>query len=149
MRPLPTIALALVASVGTINHARLRAVTTGHPVDLSKTLQHLTLERMLESTGGRGAIYHLPGEAIPKPEDVFGSAPRLSLISSPVLKSSSPDLDSGSPNSGEKRDADGCLIAEQLPLPLYRSPTRRGLRIIANASLVPEPYSRLKIVQIS
>jgi len=73
---------------------------------------------MLESTGGRGAIYHLPGEAIPKPEDVFGPAPRLSVASSPDLDSISPVLNSGPSNSNEKRDADGCLIAEQLPLPV-------------------------------
>lgn len=112
------VALALAASEGTVNHARLRAVTTEHPVDLSKTLQHLTQEHMLESTGGRGAIYHLPGEAIPKPEDVFGPAPGLSVVSSPDLDPSSPDLGASSPDSGEKRDADGCLVAEQLPLPV-------------------------------
>jgi ATP-dependent DNA helicase RecG len=105
------VALALAASEGTVNHARLRAVTTEHPVDLSKTLQHLTQAGMLESTGGRGAIYHLPGEAIPTPDDVFGPAPLISASSSPNLVSSSPNLDG-------KRDADGCLIADQLALPV-------------------------------
>jgi predicted HTH transcriptional regulator len=112
------VALALAASEGTINHARLRAVTTEHPVDLSKTLQHLTQAGMLASTGGRGAIYHLPGEAIPTPDDVFGPAPRISVASSPNLDSSSPNLDSSSPNLDEKRDADGCLIADQLARPV-------------------------------
>jgi len=105
------VALALAASEGTVNHARLRTVTTEHPGDLSKTLQHLTQGGMLESTGGRGAIYHLPGEAIPTPDDVFGPAPLISVASSP-------NLDTSSPNLGEKRDADGCLIADQLPLPV-------------------------------
>jgi len=105
------VALALAASEGTVNHARLRAVTIEHPGDLSKTLQHLTQGGMLESTGGRGAIYHLPGEAIPTPDDVFGPAPRISVTSSLNLDSTSPNLD-------EKRDADGCLIADQLPLPV-------------------------------
>lgn len=103
------VALALAASEGTVNHARLRTVTTEHPGDLSKTLQHLTQGGMLESTGGRGAIYHLPGEAIPTPDDVFGPAPLISVASSPNLDPTSPNLD-------EKRDADGCLIADQLPL---------------------------------
>jgi predicted HTH transcriptional regulator len=105
------VALALAASEGTVNHARLRTVTTEHPGDLSKTLQHLTQGGMLESTGGRGAIYHLPGEAIPTPDDVFGPAPLISVASSP-------NLDPSSPNLEEKRDADGCLIADQLPLPV-------------------------------
>ena len=93
------------------NHARLRAVTTEHPVDLSKTLQHLTLAGMLESTGGRGAVYHLAGEAVPTPEDVFGPPARISAPSSPNLTASSPNLK-------ENRDADGCLISEQLDLPV-------------------------------
>ncbi|MCL5059275.1 MAG: hypothetical protein M1449_01330 [Candidatus Thermoplasmatota archaeon] len=105
------VTLALAASEGTVNHARLRTVTTEHPGDLSKTLQHLTQGGMLESTGGRGAIYHLPGEAIPTPDDVFGPAPLISVASPP-------NLDTSSPNLEEKRDADGCLIADQLPLPV-------------------------------
>jgi hypothetical protein len=44
------------------------------PFELSKTLQHLTQAGLLESTGGRGAVYHLPGEPIPIPDDVFGPA---------------------------------------------------------------------------
>lgn len=105
------VALALAASEGTVNHSRLRAVTTEHPVDLSKTLQHLTQIGMLESTGGRGAIYHLPGEALPTPDDVFGPPARISLPSSPNLGGSSPNL-------AEKRDVDGCLLTEQLALPV-------------------------------
>lgn len=105
------VALALAASEGTVNHARLRAVTTEHSVDLSRTLQHLTQTGMLESTGGRGAVYHLSGDAIPTPDDVFGPPTRISAPSSPNLKGSSPNL-------GEKRDANGCLISEQLALPV-------------------------------
>lgn len=119
------VALALAASEGTVNHARLRAVISEHPVDLSKTLQHLTQSGMLESTGGRGAIYHLPGEAIPTPDDVVGVPARISIASSPDLGSSpsnldasSPNLDASPPNLAGNRNADGCLIADQLPLPV-------------------------------
>jgi ATP-dependent DNA helicase RecG len=112
------VALALAASEGTVNHARLRAVTIEHPVDLSKTLQHLTQAGMLESTGGRGAVYHLLGEAIPTPDDVFGPPARISIPSSPNLAGSSPNLVNRSPNFGENRDAHGCLIANSLALPI-------------------------------
>ena len=147
------VALALAGSEGTVNHGRLRAVTTEHPVDLSKTLQHLTQAGMLESTGGRGAVYHLPGETIPTPDDVFGPPALISVArspdldvgarkvsaSSPILAaslpnlarslpnlgSSSPDLppslpnlESISPNLEEKRDANGCLMADLLALPI-------------------------------
>jgi ATP-dependent DNA helicase RecG len=112
------VALALAASEGTVNHARLRALTTEHPFDLSKTLQHLTQAGFLESTGGRGAIYHLPGEPIPTPDDVFGPATRFSVPSSPNLAASSPNLAASSRNLAESRDPDGCLISEQLSLPV-------------------------------
>ncbi len=91
--------------------ARLRAVTAEHPFDLAKTLEHLTQAGLLESTGGRGAVVHLPGDAIPSPDDLFGPAPRISAPSSPNFEPSSPNLD-------EQRDLDGCLISEQLALPV-------------------------------
>lgn len=105
--------------------ARLRAVTAEHPFDLSKTLQHLTQAGLLESTGGQGEVDHLPGDAIPSPDDVFGPAPRISEPSSPILAASSPNLtasspnfEPSSPNLDEQRDRDGCLISEQLALPV-------------------------------
>lgn len=123
------VALALAASEGTVNHARLRAVTTEHPVDLSKTLQHLTHDGMLESTGGRGAIYHLSGETIPTPDDVFGPPPQISVTTSSDLGNSSLVLTGSSsvlklPSSileaGEatKRDVEGRILTAKLDLPL-------------------------------
>lgn len=123
------VALALAASEGTVNHARLRAVTTEHPVDLSKTLQHLTHDGMLESTGGRGAIYHLSGETIPTPDDVFGPPPRILSPTSPDLQGSSSVLTGSSsvlklPSSilevdeTTKRDAEGRILTSTLDLPL-------------------------------
>lgn len=120
------VALALAASEGTVNHARLRAITAEHPVDLSKTLQHLTQAGLLESTGGRGAVYHLSGEIIPKPEDIFGPAGLNSGSSSLNLDSSSPNLQACTPvllqgkrsGSPENRDVDGCLLADSLEFPV-------------------------------
>jgi predicted HTH transcriptional regulator len=133
------VALALAASEGTVNHARLRTVTTEHPGDLSKMLQHLTHDGMLESTGGRGAIYHLPGEAIPMPDDVFGSAPR-------ILKPSSPNLDLSSPNLTENRDADGCLIAGQLPLPIIDDLNLLSSHLLASMeAIASEPRAKGKV----
>ena len=133
------IALALAVIEGTVNHARLKSVTSEHPVDLSRILQHLTTLNMLESTGGRGAIYYLKGVSIPKPEDVFfqstenpidsyrsldesllnlnGSYPNLDE-SSRHLDESSRHLDESSPNLEERRNKDGCLVSEHLTLPI-------------------------------
>jgi ATP-dependent DNA helicase RecG len=133
------VALALAASEGTVNHARLRAVTTEHPVDLSKTLQHLTQAGMLESTGGRGAVYHLPGEAIPTPDDVFGPPARISVPSSPNLTPSSPNL-------GEHRDADGCLVSDQLALPVIDDLGTLSARLrSALQTLAAEPRAKGKV----
>ncbi|WP_367598580.1 RNA-binding domain-containing protein [Pseudomonas fulva] len=117
------VALAIAACEGTVTHARLRMVTTGHRVDLTRTLQHLTQLGMLESTGGRGAVYHLSGEELPTPEDVFGPSPLEVSISSSILNPSSSALDASSSvldrsSSDLKRDSDGCLLAEQLALPV-------------------------------
>ena len=140
------VALALAASEGTVNHARLRALTTEHPVDLSKTLQHLTQAGLLESTGGRGAVYHLPGQAIPTPDDVFGPVPRISAPSSPNLAASSPNLGSSSPNLAENRDPQGCLISEQLSLPVVDEldPLSEALRSRLE-EMASEPRSKGKV----
>jgi ATP-dependent DNA helicase RecG len=133
------VALALAASEGTVNHARLRSITTEHSFDLSKTLQHLTQAGMLQSTGGRGAVYHIPGQEIPCPDDVFGPTPRFSAPSSPNLAGSSPNL-------SENRDLEGCLLSDQLDLPVVDdlhllSPPFRCLM----ESLAAEPRSKGKV----
>ena len=147
------ISLALAASEGTVNHARLLALTTEHPVDLSKILQHLVSTGMLESTGGRGAIYYIKGDDIPKPEDVFGnnsiglesSSPYLES-SSPYLESSSPYLESSAPNSREGRDTEGCLLSEHLALPIIDD-----LSVLSNVfretleNMAAEPRKKKKV----
>lgn len=117
-----------------------------HPVDLSRTLQHLTQAGMLDSTGGRGAIYHLPGEPIPTPDDIFGAAPAISAPSSPNLTRSSLNLTSSSPKLADRRNVDGCLLSGQLPLPIIDDlatlsmPLRQRLEALA-----VEPRSKGKI----
>lgn len=140
------VALALAASEGTVNHARLRALMTEHPFDLSKTLQHLTQAGLLESTGGRGAVYHLPGEPIPTPDDVFGPATRFSVPSSPNLAASSPNLAASSRNLAENRDPDGCLISEQLSLPVVDDlePLSQALRSRLEG-MAAEPRAKGKV----
>ena len=55
------------------DHARWRAVTAEYSFDLSKTLQDQSQAGLLESTGGRDAVVHLPGDAIPSTDDIFGA----------------------------------------------------------------------------
>ena len=90
----------------------LSLAADGHPFDLFIILRHLTQAGMLQSTGGRGAVnHHIPGQEIPTPDDVFGSTSRFTAPSSPNLAASSPNL-------AENRNPDGCLITDQLALPV-------------------------------
>jgi ATP-dependent DNA helicase RecG len=126
------VALALAAAEGTVTHARLRAVSQGHPVDLSKTLQYLVQERFLASTGGRGAVYHLHGFVPPTADEVFGPVKQHyldlrsqdSAPSSPDSTPRSPDFPPSSPDPGKieppntPRDANGCFVSYALGLPI-------------------------------
>jgi ATP-dependent DNA helicase RecG len=102
-------------------------------VELTRTLQHLTQLRMLDSRGtGRGAVYFLPGQHLPTPDDVFGSLPlptgasssglppssSVLASSSSVLAGSSSNSRSTSSSSDQTRDEHGYLRTEQLPLPV-------------------------------
>lgn len=120
------VALALAGSEGTVNHARLCTVSSSHPVELTRTLQHLTQLGVLDSTGsGRGAVYFLPGQHLPTPDDVFGPPSQAVDFSSSVLagsfsvlNASSSVLTGGSSTFDQQRDEDGYLVTDQLPLPV-------------------------------
>ena len=68
----------------------------------------------LDSTHGRGALYHLPGKALPIP-NLVSCLVHLILVLSP--------------NLAENRDTKGCLILDQRPLPVgdYVEPLFEGL----------------------
>ena len=120
------VALALAASEGTINHARLCSVSSSHPVEVTKMLRYLTQIGMLSSKGsGSGTVYFLTGVEYPTPDDVFGPAPKISKMSSSDLESSSSDLSSSSSDLSSKslaisqnHDKHGYLYADPLALPV-------------------------------
>ena len=110
--------LAAAASENVITHARVREMTGQHPVDASRLLQNLVRDEFLEAhNSGRGAVYSLPGSALPKPEEVFGASSAHLDLSSAHLPLSSAHL----PlllTARERRDPDGCLLSEQLDAPV-------------------------------
>lgn len=70
--------LAAAASERTISHARIMEMTGMQSMEASRLLQGLVRAGFLESHNpGRGAVYCLPGAALPTPEDVFGSSGHL------------------------------------------------------------------------
>lgn len=65
-----TLATALVESV--VNHTRLQEISTEHPSDISRALQHLVRDGFLETSGsGRGTVYCLPGAHLPTADMPF------------------------------------------------------------------------------
>lgn len=143
-------ALALAASEGTVNHARLCAVSDAHPVELSRTLQHLVQTEMLVSQGaGRRMVYFLPGQEMPTPDDVFGPLPERQSFQafgrSSGLEGSSSGLE-GSSSGLPSPDEDGYWHSEQLSLPIISdlgalSPVLRQQL----EKLATEPRSRKKL----
>ncbi|MDP3978787.1 MAG: putative DNA binding domain-containing protein [Pseudomonas sp.] len=130
--------LAAVASERTLSHARVMELTGLHPVEATRLLQGLMRNGFLESHNpGRGAVYCLPGSALPRPEEVFGDGFGYLPNSSGHLPDSSGHLPSSSghlpdssghfpplPAAGglvdrvEQRDSQGRLLTEILDAPV-------------------------------
>jgi predicted HTH transcriptional regulator len=146
--------LAAAASEDVVSHARVREMTALHPFDASRLLQGLVQHGFLEPHNpGRGAVYCLPGAGIPTPEEVFGPGSGLGAdcsrnlsASSPNLSASSPDLLISSTNLAEARDSDGCLLSDQLDLPVVDDLSRLSPRLRANFEMAAvEPRSKGKV----
>lgn len=141
--------LAAAASEKVITHGRVREMTGLHPFDASRLLQNLVREGFLEvHNSGRGAVYCLPGAALPKPEEVFGAGSEQSTGTSAHLPGSSAYLPDSSGDSSEDRDTDGCLVSNQLDAPVIDSLTR--LKSVFRATLekaAAEPRKKGKISQ--
>ena len=141
--------LAAAASEKVITHARVREMTALHPFDATRLLQDLVHDGYLEAHNpGRGAVYCLPGAAIPKPEEVFGGGSEQSDGSSEHLLPSSAHLPDSSGGSNEQRDADGCLLSSQLDAPVIDMLDRLKPEFRAKLeSLAIEPRTKGKISQ--
>lgn len=121
--------LAAAASEKVITHARVREMTGLHPFDATRLLQNLVRDTFLElHNPGRGAVYCIPGAAIPKPEEVFGADSEQTAVSSAHLAPRSAHLTPSSahlPESAggisEQRDIDGCLLSDHLDAPVIDS----------------------------
>jgi len=61
LNQLERLALVTAAAEGTLNHTRLREISTDHPSDITKMLARLVKEGLLVPDGvGRGMVYFLP-----------------------------------------------------------------------------------------
>lgn len=85
---------------------------------LTRKLQNLVRDGFLEAHNpGRGAVYCLPGAALPRPEEVFGDGSEHSIPTSAHLPGRSAHL-TGDSSGDEHRDGEGRLLADQLDAPV-------------------------------
>jgi predicted HTH transcriptional regulator len=123
--------LATVATEQVATHNRIMEISTVHAHDLTSAFQRLVKAGWLQSNGhGRGTVYHLPNQALPTPDQVFGIAqpliapsPGYAVERSEHLQGSSEYLQESSaylhPNSEHcRREEEGWLIVSGLEFPL-------------------------------
>lgn len=130
--------MAAAASERTVTHGRVIEMTGLHSLDATRLLQNLVRQGFLESHNhGRGAVYCMPGAALPRPEEVFGDGSAYVRGSSEHwgggsghlpnssghLPSSSGHLPAAEDKPGNNslnnhRDESGRLIAPQLDAPV-------------------------------
>jgi predicted HTH transcriptional regulator len=145
--PNERLALATAATERVVTHGRLLEMTTLHPVDVTRILQHLVREGfLLVNNPGRGAVYFLPGTTPPKPEDVFAGSSEHLGFSSEHLPASSALLQPQTAPSAEERNADGCLLSAHLDAPIVDSilklnPTLR----VSLEQMAAEPRTKGKL----
>jgi ATP-dependent DNA helicase RecG len=110
------LAMVTVAVEGTLNHARLREISTDHPTDISKMLARLVREGFLLPDGiGRGMVYYLPWQvrqevSLFDNRDSKSLTPELSTLP-PELGALPPELSTLPPESLELSPSDGAPTA--------------------------------------
>lgn len=138
--------LAAAASERVVTHARVREMTALHPFDLTRMLQDLVRDGLLEAHNqGRGAVYCLPGASLPRPEEVFGDGSEQSHSSSAQLILSSAHLEDDA-IADEYRDAQGRLQADLLDAPVIDSLEKLSPSFLADLEILAiEPRTKGKL----
>lgn len=97
------LALVVAATDGLLNHARLREMSTEHPVDITRMLSRLVRAGLLVSEGvGRGTVYFLPWQVSSSCQPgIFDDQRPLSVGAlTPELDALTPELDTLTPELG-------------------------------------------------
>ena len=108
-------ALAIAKLEGTVTHARLQTVVTGHSVDITRDLQHLVKLGFLNTSGGRGSVYTLAGVDIVQPDDIFNE-PNTGMSDS----NSGPSSGSNEASLGSNEASLGLKEPSSIPNGSYR-----------------------------
>ena len=153
-------ALAIAKLEGTVTHARLQTVVTGHSVDITRDLQHLVKLGFLNTSGGRGSVYTLAGVDIVQPDDIFNEQNKEISDSSSgsneaSLGSNEASLglkESSSIPNGSYRDEMGRLCSDRLDFPIIDNlmelseDFRESLYVLANEARMKKRLS-LEVMQ--
>jgi ATP-dependent DNA helicase RecG len=117
--------LATAAIERVVSHNRLLEICDTHAHDLSQLLARLVREGFLVPDGrSRGMIYHLPGEQLPTPEQVFAGPLQSSehYAGSSEHNGASSEHNAGSSEHkvelDMQRNDDGCLLSDHIDAPL-------------------------------
>jgi hypothetical protein len=117
--------LATAAIERVVSHNRLLEICDTHAHDLSQLLARLVREGFLMPDGrSRGMIYHLPGEQLPTPEQVFAGPLQSSehYAGSSEHNGASSEHNAGSSEHkvelDMQRNDDGCLLSDHIDAPL-------------------------------
>jgi ATP-dependent DNA helicase RecG len=120
--------LATAAVERVVSHNRLLEICGTHAHDLSQLLARLVKDGFLVPDGrSRGMIYHLPGEQLPTPEQVFAgplSSSEHNVMSSEHNVVSSEHNEGSSAlklEVGMQRNDQGCLLSDHFDAPLIDS----------------------------
>lgn len=117
--------LATAAIERVVSHNRLLEICDTHAHDLSQLLARLVRDGFLVPDGrSRGMIYHLPGEQLPTPEQVFAGPLQSSEhnAGSSEHNGASSEHNAGSSEHKAEQDMqrndDGCLLSDHIDAPL-------------------------------
>lgn len=117
--------LATAAIERVVSHNRLLEICDTHAHDLSQLLARLVRDGFLVPDGrSRGMIYHLPGEQLPTPEQVFAGPLQSSEHNAGSSEHNGASSEHNAGSSEHKveqdmqRNDDGCLLSDHIDAPL-------------------------------
>src|SRR3546814_99562 len=117
--------LATAAIEQVVSHSRLLEICDTHAHDLSQLLARLVRDKFLVPDGrSRGVIYHLPGEKLPTPEQVFAGSQQSSEHYTDTSEHYTGTFEHYTGTFEHKtgldpqRNADGCLLSDHFDAPL-------------------------------
>ena len=135
--------LATAAIEQVVSHGRLLEICDTHAHDLSQLLARLVRDKFLVPDGrSRGVIYHLPGEKLPTPEQVFAESQQSSEHYTDTSEHYT-DTSEHKTEPDPQRNSDGCLLSDHFDAPLIDTLETLSPKLLQTLqALAQEPRQR-------